>query len=117
MYNEEKKSNCPDPIFRAILRRKKDAAFVLFGILLGVLFEWTAVEIMIFSIFIWSILGPIYSRYLAWPALFFLVFTPILQVLERKEQAEEFAIYAYYFLVMIVIRGIIEIRQETKKGD
>ncbi len=117
MHNEEKKSNFTDPVFRAIVRRKKDVAFVLVGILLGVLFEWTMVEIAIFSIFIWSILGPISSRYLAWPALFFLAFTPVLQVVGRKEQAEEFAIYAYYFLVMIVIRGIIEIRQEETKDE
>ena len=92
--------------------RKVDAIFVLAGVLLGVFFGWNIVEIAIFALFIWSIVGPIQSRYLAWPALFFLAFTPILLIMKRDTQAEEFAIYAYYFLVMAVIRGIIEVRQE-----
>ncbi|MEK9151252.1 MAG: hypothetical protein AAB547_01330 [Patescibacteria group bacterium] len=96
--------------------RKKDILFVVAGFFLGVLFEWNIVEIAIFSVLIWSIIGPIRSRYLAWPALFFLSFTPILLAVGRKAQAEEFAIYAYYFLVMAVIRGIIEVRGE-KEGE
>jgi hypothetical protein len=104
-----------------IKRRKLDALFLLAGILLGVFFNWNIVEIAIFLVFIWSIIGPIQSRYLAWPALFFLSFTPVLLAIGRKEQAEIYAIYAYYFLVMAVIRGIIEARsgendrQETEK--
>ncbi|MDO8566263.1 MAG: hypothetical protein Q7S04_03710 [Candidatus Moranbacteria bacterium] len=93
--------------------RKLDMGFLLAGVLLGIFFSWNIVEIAIFAVFIWSIIGPIQSRYLAWPALFFLAFTPILLTLGRKVQAEEFAIYAYYFLVMAVIRGIIEVRSES----
>ncbi len=99
--------------FESFVRsRKVDALFVLVGVLLGVFFGWNIVEIAIFALFIWSIVGPIQSRYLAWPALFFLAFTPILLTMNRDTQAEEFAIYAYYFLAMAVIRGIIEVRQE-----
>lgn len=93
--------------------RKLDMGFLLAGVLLGIFFSWNIVEIAIFAVFIWSIIGPIASRHLAWPALFFLAFTPILLTLGRKVQAEEFAIYAYYFLVMAVIRGIIEVRSES----
>lgn len=110
-YTKEK----ADLIETFVRGRKLDMGFLLAGILLGVFFGWNIVEILIFSIFIWSIIGPIPSRYLAWPALFFLSFTPILLVLERKAQAEEYAIYAYYFLVMVVIRAIIEVRGEKEE--
>lgn len=98
-----------------VRERKLDAGFLLVGILLGVFFNWNIVEIAIFLVFIWSIIGPIQSRYLALPALFFLSFTPVLLAIGRKEQAEIYAIYAYYFLVMAVIRGIIEVR--NNKGE
>jgi hypothetical protein len=95
-----------------IRKRKKDALFVCVGILLGILLDWTIIEVAIFAIFLWSLLGPIQSRFLAVPALFFLTVTPILLILGRETRAEEFAVYAYYFLAMTVIRGIIEIRQD-----
>jgi hypothetical protein len=116
MHNEEKKYSV-DPLFQFMRNRKKDILFVVIGFFLGVLFEWNIVEIAIFAVFIWSIIGPIASRYLAWPALFFLSFTPILLAVGRKVQAEEYAIYAYYFLVMAVIRGIIEVREENNDNE
>ena len=97
-----------------VVRRKMDVGFLLAGIVFGTLLNWDVIEIIFFAVFIWSIVGPIASRYLALPALFFLAFTPILLVLDREARAEEFAIYAYYFMVMAVIRGIIEVRNEKK---
>lgn len=94
-----------------VMRRKVDAGLVLAGIVFGTLLNWDITGIAFFAVFIWSIVGPIRSRYLALPALFFLAFTPILLFLDREARAEEFAIYAYYFLVMAVIRGIIEVRR------
>ena len=96
-------------------RRKVDVGLVVAGIIFGTLLDWDVIEIIFFAVFIWSIVGPIASRYLALPALFFLAFTPILLALDREARAEEFAVYAYYFLVMAVIRGIIEVR--SKKND
>ncbi|MDP2838149.1 MAG: hypothetical protein Q8O53_02630 [Candidatus Moranbacteria bacterium] len=96
--------------------RKLDIGLLGAGILMGISFNWNIVEIAIFLVFIWSIIGPIASRYLAWPAVFFLAFTPMLLFLGRKEQAEEFAIYAYYFMVMAVIRGVIEVRGEKEEN-
>jgi len=116
MHNEEKKYSV-DPLFQFIRNRKKDLLFIVMGFFLGILFEWNIVEIAIFLVFIWSIIGPIQSRYLALPALFFLSFTPILLVVGRKAQAEEFAIYAYYFLVMAVIRAVIEVRSEKNDDE
>lgn len=98
-----------------VIRRKYDVAFMIAGVFLGIWFNWTTVEILIFLVFLWSILGPIASRFLALPALFFLVTVPVLLTLKRDERAEEFAVYAYYFLVMAVIRAIIEVRNEGKE--
>jgi hypothetical protein len=95
--------------------RRGDMTVLFFGFLVGAFFEWNIVEIFIFLIFLWSILGPLSSRVLAVPALFFLSATPLLLVFEREEQAEAFAVYAYYFLVMAVIRASIEIRKKSKK--
>lgn len=100
-----------DSIENFVRERKVDIGLLGAGVLMGVFFNWNIVEIAIFLVFLWSVLGPISSRYLVWPALFFLSFTPVLLTLGRKEQAEEYAIYAYYFLVMAVIRGIIEVRR------
>lgn len=106
-----------DEFFDAVAfakKRKTDVALLLVGMLLGVFLDWTMIEIAIFMLFIWSIVGPIQSRFLAVPALFFLSFTPILLLLGREARAEEFAVYAYYFLVMAVIRGIVEVRLEKR---
>lgn len=93
------------------MSRKMDVATLFVAALLGVVFDWNIVEMSVFILFIASILFSIPSRFLALPALFFLSFTPVLLLLNRKESAEEFAVYAYYFLVMAVVRGIIEIRK------
>lgn len=97
------------------VKRKVDLAFLLAAVLLGIYFNWGIPEIIIFAIFIGTIIYPVPSRYLAIPALFFLSVTPFLLVLDREKRAEEFAIYAYYFLVMAVIRGIVEVRQEKNE--
>lgn len=97
-----------------VIQRKIDLIIIGVGILLGIFFDWSMMEIIIFSIFIWAIIGPIPSRLLVGPALFFLVFTPVLLMSKREERAEEFAIYAYYFLVMAVITGVIEARKEEE---
>lgn len=98
-----------------IKQRIWDIGFLVAGIAMGIYFRWNVIEILIFLVFVWSILGPIVSRYLAWPAILFLILTATTLFFGKKELAEEFSIYAYYFLVMTVIRGIIEVR--TEKDD
>lgn len=99
-----------------LTRRNIDIAIVVLAILFGVYLGWKEIDTLIFAIFIWIILRPIQSRLLAFPALFFLSLTPFLLILKHEEQAEQFAIYAYYFLVMAVMMGIYEVRGgKTKK--
>lgn len=114
MENDITKDPAIAPIIDFAKRRRVDVGFVLAGILLGIFLGWNIVQVAIFAVFIWSILGPIPSRLLAVPALFFLSIVPFLLLAKMDDQAEEYAIYAYYFLVMAVIRGIIEIRSEKE---
>ena len=100
---------------RFFRERKKDAFFLIASVFLGVFLEWDIVEIAIFSLLVWSIIGPISMRILAAIALFFLSIVPFLLVLDREDQAEQYAVYAYYFLVMTVIRGLIELRGDIKE--
>lgn len=111
----ENKRNMENAISRVFIERKLDVGIMFVATLLGAYFEWNIVEIVIFLVFIWSIIGPIPSKFLAGPALFFLTFTPFLLAFGRKDQAEEFAVYAYYFLVMAVIRGIVEAREDDNQ--
>lgn len=97
-----------------VRRHKVETVFLVAGMLLGIFFDWTVIETAFFLIFLWSILGPIRSRFLAVPALFFLVLVPVFLLLDREARAEELAVYAYYFLVMAVIRGIVEVRSEER---
>lgn len=95
--------------------RKVDAFIFIAGICVGAFFEWDLVETFVFLVFLWSLLGGLSSRILAIPALAFLSATPILLIFNREDQAEQYAVYAYYFLVMAVIRAVFELREDEKK--
>ncbi len=101
-----------DAVLTFVSKRKIDMGIMFASIIFGMFLNWSVIGIAIFAVFIWSIIGPIPSRVLALPALFFLAFTPILLAMGRNAQAEEFSIYAYYFLVMAVVRGVVEVREE-----
>ena len=96
-------------------KRKFDIFLLIIGAVIGVFFNWTIVEICIFLIFLWSFLGPLSSHFLMGGALFFLPFIPVFLLLKKPDRAEEFSVYMYYFLVMAVIRGIIEVRGEKEE--
>lgn len=100
-------------IWPSIRNHKPDVLLVGVSVLSGILFGWNIVQIAIFAFFIAVLLGHVSLRSVGLIALFFLSFTPVLLLLGRDAQAEEFSVYAYYFLVMAVIRGIIEIRKES----
>jgi len=94
-----------------------DILCIVFAMLFGTFLDWEILHTLFFAVFIASLVWPIPSRVLVFPALFFLAFSPILLLMGRQERAEEFAIYSYYFLVMVVIRAIIEISNgESEDG-
>lgn len=97
--------------------RKFDAVLLTMGAILGVIFDWSAVEVVIFLIFLWSLIGPLSSRILIGAVIFFFSFTPVFLVFDNMDRAEEFSVYAYYFLVMAVIRAIIEVRNEKNDEE
>jgi len=54
------------------------------------------------------------------PALFALICIiaiPVLLILHKSQQAEKFAIYAYYFLVITVILRVIEMKHDLDRGN
>lgn len=89
-----------------------DYGLVAFSLLLGFYLKWDMQNVLVFSFVIWIILNSISSRFLAQIALVFLVFVPLLLIIHRYDHAEQFAIFAYYFLVLTVIMAIIEFKKE-----
>jgi hypothetical protein len=89
-----------------------DVFFIAIVIAMGVFLHWKIAEIAVFSLFIWIILHPISSRYLAAIVIFFLILTPIFLISGNSIVADQLAIYAYYFLIMTVMMGIYELRKE-----
>ncbi|MDH4330670.1 MAG: hypothetical protein OEV93_03910 [Candidatus Moranbacteria bacterium] len=99
---------------KLLVENKKDITLVLCAVALGIFYGWSNMEVIIFALFVSSILKPVPMRFFAAIALFFLILTPVLLILERNLRAEEFAVYSYYFLIMTVIMGLIEIRKDKK---
>lgn len=102
-----------------ILSRKGivDVSIILIAMVLGSYFGWNIVGVVIFCFFLWIILNPIPSRYLGLGALFSILITPILILLERRDQAEQLAVYAYYFMVFAVIMELYENYRSNKKAS
>jgi|WetSurMetagenome_2_1015567.scaffolds.fasta_scaffold245148_2 hypothetical protein len=93
----------------------KDFSILAVSLVLGIYLKWNIFEIAIFCVFIYIILHPVESRYLAMPALFFLVLTPFFLVFKQEAIAEQLAIYCYYFLIMTVMMGIYEVRKDDRE--
>lgn len=104
-----------------LFRKKFLLICLVAAIVLGIYLDWGNLEVLIFTIFIYSIINPVPSRYFAMPALFFICLVPFLIIIERESKAEEFAIYAYYFLAMAAIMGIYEVwmseKSEVRPGN
>jgi len=90
---------------------------ILLALGMGIYFQWGAMGTLIFVIFIGTILRPVSSRILAFPALFFLILTPIALITKRDLIAENLAIWAYYFLILATIMGIREVRQDKDPDE
>ena len=72
-----------------IVRRKIDVSILFIGIFIGIFFGWGLAEVIFFSVFIWSIIGPIQSKWLALFAAIFLFSSPVLFLLDFDNQAED----------------------------
>lgn len=96
------------------IQRYKELSIVILGLMTGIYFHWEILDITVFVIFLWSILGPIPSYYLGRVSLVLLIFLPFLLFLEQKEFAEKLSVYCYYFIVMAVIRAIVELKTNSE---
>lgn len=99
-------------IKKMTLKKALNIFLFIVGLAMGIYFQWGIMNTLIFMIFIGIILRPVSSRIMAFPALFFLVLTPFALISKQDILAENFAIYAYYFLIMAVIMGIREVRRD-----
>ena len=90
-----------------------DYTLVVFSLFLGFYLRWNVSNVVLFSYTIWLILNPISSRFLARIALCLLFFVPLLLII-KSNQAEQFAIFAFYFLILTVITTIIELKKKQK---
>jgi hypothetical protein len=108
-----KLKNQYNKILPGLRRRGLDLFFLIAAIGLGLFLGWDYWEAAIFGVFVWSLLGPLESQKLAWGALIFMIISAGFLMSGRESRAEEFALYAYYFLVMTVIRAVLE----TRKAD
>jgi len=100
---------------KILTKRNIDVFIIAIAVFVGAYFDWKIIGIVIFVIFIWTILNPIPSRYLALPVLPLLFLTPFFIIFKKPELAERSSIYAYYFLIMTVMMGIYELRKEGKQ--
>ncbi|MFH0815008.1 MAG: hypothetical protein V1902_02970 [Candidatus Falkowbacteria bacterium] len=90
--------------------------FVLLAIILTFAITKGAnvVELLIWIYAFRAIFVGIDSRISAGIALALLATCPILLILKKNAIAEQSAVFAYYFLVIVVITQIIELRRESK---
>lgn len=95
-----------------ITKKYFDYGLIAFSLLLGFYLKWDMQNVLVFSFVIWIILNPISSQLLAKWALISLLFVPLLLTMRRENRAEQFAVLAYYFLVLAVITAIIEFKKE-----
>lgn len=94
-----------------------DYSIVAFSFLLGFYLRWDIQNVFVFSFVVWIILNPVSSKLLARAALYLLVFVPLLLIMHRDDRAEQFAILAYYFLVLTVIMAIVEFKKDKSKNE
>lgn len=97
---------------RYLTKNNFDYGLIVFSLFLGFYLKLDMQNILFFSFIVWIIINPISSRLLARGTLICLSFVPLLLIIKRDSRAEQFAIMAYYFLVLTVIMAIIEFCKE-----
>lgn len=71
-------------------------------------FKLDLVSMIIAFYFLLAIIFSLESRYSFGLGLFFLVLTALMQILGNERIAENYAVYAFYFLVIGTTTGLIE---------
>jgi len=97
-----------------IFRKKIDIAIAIIAIAMGSYLVWKIEDIIVFAIFIWIIMNPVSSRYLAYFTIIFFVVCPILLILKNGDWAETVAVYAYYSLAMTTLMIFYEFQNENE---
>jgi|SRR3972149_8240104 len=82
-------------------------AIILLSLTL-IYFEVDLVDIVIALYFLISVLFSIQSWYSFLDSLFFLVITAFLSILGNKTVAENYAVFAFYFLAIGTITAVVE---------
>jgi len=100
-----------------LIKRNADLLFITIAIIMGLYYSWDSVGIVLYCFIVWLILNPWKSQDLVRIALFFLILTPISLIMEKNSYTEQFAIYAYYFLIFTIIRAIIERKTEAQSNQ
>lgn len=94
-----------------------NAIFLAASIGMGIYFQWSWLDTAFFAIFIWIIIRPLPSRFFASAAIALLAATPFFLMAQKKDIAEQVAIYAYYFLIFTVMMAIRELRAEKTPNN
>lgn len=98
---------------------KKIANIILLALSawMGIHFGWKLFDICFFVLFIGIVLYPLPSRFFTLSAIALLVAVPFLIMFDKKDIAQQTAIYAYYFLVFAVMMAIYEIWVQKKEEN
>lgn len=102
---------------KVFTKRNKSIFFLALAIALGIYLDFKLIEVLIFVIFIWTILNPVAIRYLIIPAFGLLMLAAVFLIFDQRIQAEQAAVYAFYFLIMVAFMGIHEIRKNHAQSD
>lgn len=96
------------------LRICLEAVLFLFSIAMGVYFQWEVANFIFFIFFIFLLLHPISSRFVASGAIIFLIATAILLMAKQNNLAETSAIWAYYCMIFTATLAFHELRLEKE---
>ena len=88
---------------------------IIFLAVVLIYFKVDLVSTIIAFYFLFSIIFSLKSRYSFYLGLFFLVLTALVQILGNEGVAENYAVYAFYFLVIGTITALIETVKNKNK--
>lgn len=89
---------------------------VAFALVLGFHLNWDIMNVAIFAFAVWLILYPVQSQLLVKMALYLLLLTIALLVINKGATAEETIVLVYYFLFFSIIVTVIEYTNKNQKS-